>query len=168
MACNVNHPDLDVRCIAGDGKTHDHHYAMTTTGPVEWPNTDWVAPPPRKRTSSAKAADRLKDLADRVPPRVSAGAGGQGKVEGIANAESGTDPAWAQRFDARVRELAGTGKKFTSEDVTSVVGLPPGHPNAIGARMNSAARRGLIKKVGYTEADRETRNAAIVAEWQGV
>lgn len=169
MACNVVHPEQpEVRCIARDGRKHDQHFAMHAGAPVEWPNEDWVAPPPKTRSSKGKGAQRLLDLADQVPPRQTAMTGQQAKSEGIAQAESGTDPAWAQRFDARVRELAATGRKFTSEDVTSVVGLPPGHPSAVGARMNASARRGLIEKVGVGTAGRENQHAAMLTEWRGV
>ena len=42
-----------------------------------------------------------------------------------------------------IKRLAAAGKPFTSDVLVAEVGMP-GHYNAVGARMNAAARKGII------------------------
>ena len=68
VTCGAVHPEQPgVTCLAK--RSHDQHFALHAGTPVEWPNADWVEPPPRTRSSKGKAAERLKSLADQVPPR---------------------------------------------------------------------------------------------------
>ena len=55
------------------------------------------------------------------------------KEAGIRTVTSNTPEGYREAFDRVLDELASTGLEFTSEDVTSVVGQPPNHPNAVGA-----------------------------------
>lgn len=73
MACGSAHPEqIGVRCIASDRyPNHDHHFAMHAGQPVEWENVSYVAPA-AKPMRKADAADKLKHLADQVPPRATA------------------------------------------------------------------------------------------------
>ena len=80
---------------------------------------------------------------------------------------------WIERADDAIRELAGTrfaftGEPipFTAEDVRARVG-PPAHPNSMGARMNAAAKRGLIVKAGTVKASRPERHANEMRLWVG-
>lgn len=91
--------------------------------------------------------------------------GEQAKEVGVEAAIVGAgDYRWA--FRARVRVLAGLGEPFTSEDVTSVVGIP--NTKAVGALMNAAAREGLIRRLGFVKAERTNQHAALISEWIGV
>lgn len=96
--------------------------------------------------------------------------GEQRKAEGIARVFAGTDPEWAAAFDNCLYQIASTGRQFTSEEVTAMVGLPPvgTHLNAVGARVNAAARAGIITEVGTVKASRVNRHAAKVTLWQGI
>lgn len=90
------------------------------------------------------------------------------KNEGID--EINSNPAMAPwRAVARqaIIRLALSGREFTSEDVTDIVGQP-GHPNAVGAVLNGAARAGLIYRVGFKGADRPNQHAALISVWRGI
>jgi hypothetical protein len=67
-----------------------------------------------------------------------------------------------------VRELAATGVEFTAETVRERIGHPlASHPNALGALLGSAARRGEIVAVGFVQATRPEAHARILRSWRG-
>lgn len=79
-----------------------------------------------------------------------------------------TSSSWLHKANIVLTGLAATGAEFTSEDVTEVVGLPPtGSPNAVGALINAARNRGLIVRVGDTQARRRNQHAARLTLWKG-
>lgn len=94
------------------------------------------------------------------------------KTEGMARA---LDAAanWREVAREAVEWLAASGRDFTSEDLTAIVGLP--HPdateanrnNAVGAVISGAARRGLIRRVGLSNANRAVSHAAALSVWRG-
>jgi alkylated DNA nucleotide flippase Atl1 len=91
------------------------------------------------------------------------------KARGIKRVASKTPTYYQQAFERAVRALASSGRMFTSEAVTALVGQPPNHPNAVGAMMNGLASQGVIRKTGnYTKAQRDKRHAGLLAEWEGV
>lgn len=87
---------------------------------------------------------------------------GMGKAERAAIPEG-----WTEAADAELRRLARAGDEFTSDTLVGVIGVPETHYNAIGARINAAARAGLIRKVGFTKSSRETGHARTIAVWKG-
>lgn len=92
------------------------------------------------------------------------------KERGMALAEqAATVDGWAGRADAAIRGLALSRAEFTSEDVTSRVGLPNrGSNSAVGARMNAAAKRGIIRWTGrMAKAERPNQHAALLKVWRG-
>lgn len=79
---------------------------------------------------------------------------------------------WKQAAREALRDLAGSGVPFTSEDLTDRVGLPSGdvgsnRNNAVGALMSWAVRSGLIVEVGRTRSTRPTSNAAKLSRYVG-
>jgi hypothetical protein len=58
--------------------------------------------------------------------------------------------------------------EFTSEDITAIVGQPPEgvHPSTVGALMISLAKRGVIEKAGYVQAQRANQHATMLASWR--
>lgn len=90
------------------------------------------------------------------------------KQQGIARANENVSSGWARDFDAAVEHYARLKLPFTSEDVLALVGLPPGNPNAVGARMNASARKGLIRRVGIRKGRRASAHARNISEWVGV
>ena len=73
---------------------------------------------------------------------------------------------WVETADYAIEHLCAEGRPFSAEDVRRLVG-PPSHPNAMGARINAAARRGLIVKVGTITATRPERHANEMRLWRG-
>jgi hypothetical protein len=62
-------------------------------------------------------------------------------------------------------------KAFTIDDVIELIGLPSegqNKNNAVGALMAGAAKRGLIRAIGYTESNRAGSHKRAVRLWEGV
>jgi hypothetical protein len=96
-------------------------------------------------------------------------AGAAAKERGMDSAETAQAlvDGWVERADAELNRLAASGERFTAETLTGRVGMPS-HPKAVGARFNAAAKRGLIRKVGFTRANRRAAHSRDLAVWQGV
>lgn len=91
------------------------------------------------------------------------------KAEGQAAVLAVTDDEWKASFAREVARLAREGSPFTAEDVTEIVGLPPGgRVNAIGAAMNGAAKKLGLRRIDSAMATRSLRHASRIAVWQGV
>ena len=95
---------------------------------------------------------------------------------GAALKERGMDQAetaealigdWVEKADAELKRLAGSGERFTAETLTGRIGMPS-HAKAVGARFNAAARKGLIRKVGFTRANRRAAHSRDLAVWEGI
>jgi hypothetical protein len=86
---------------------------------------------------------------------------------GTESVSANTPPDWRGACDRAILLLAAQGKTFTAEDVRLVVGDPPNHPNAMGARFLAAARSGLIEKLGYGKPVRASSHASVIAIWRG-
>lgn len=85
--------------------------------------------------------------------------------EGAAKALAAASSAWresAWRW-LLARHL---GAKLTSDDLTEAVGIPPGHPHAVGGIIKNAATAGYLAKSGhYVESRRESCRGAALAVW---
>jgi hypothetical protein len=88
------------------------------------------------------------------------------KAEGMARAAGAVDADWRARADRAIVQLAIGGQPFTAEEVRQIAG-DPDRPNAFGAVFNTAARRGLIRKVDYQLATRKSRHRNLVTVWEG-
>lgn len=121
-------------------------------------------------TSITPAPARGAEDGRNGPPERSLEAGRTERDEGLRVVRDHTPETWAERFDEcalRFAAMANGRREFTSEDVTEIVGQPPNHPNAVGARMNALAKRGLIVKTGYRQAERPNQHATVIATWRG-
>jgi hypothetical protein len=87
------------------------------------------------------------------------------KREGINTAVVNANTKYRIRFNNRLAELVEAGGSFTSEDVTSVVGIP--NDKIVGALMNAAATGGYIRRVEYVPAGRTNQHAAMISRWTG-
>lgn len=79
---------------------------------------------------------------------------------------------WTVSARSALRTLADSGRRFTSEDLTDMVGLPSGdvgtnRNNAVGAVMSWAVRTGLVVSVGQTKSTRARSNAAKLSVYVG-
>lgn len=86
---------------------------------------------------------------------------------GLEVATWATDVQWREAFDAALARWAVRGVEFVSDDVLAEVGPPIGSANAVGARMCAAARAGVIRRVGYRQSSRPSRQGGVVAVWRG-
>lgn len=97
---------------------------------------------------------------------------------GLADAQRGMAQAldakqeWALHAKTVLRQLCRTGRPFTSEDLTDVVGLPTGttatnRNNAVGAIINAYAKTGMIMRVGDRPARNRSSHGHRIAVWQG-
>lgn len=73
--------------------------------------------------------------------------GRQLRDEGMARVLDHTPDEWKNQFEHAIEVLAAKLESFTVVDVRLICGDPPGHPNAFGAMMGSALKRGLIKQL---------------------
>lgn len=89
------------------------------------------------------------------------------KEQGIAVANANAKQDWVRAADQAIDQLAATGQPFTADDVRAL-GIPdPESPKAWGARFNTAARTGRIRRVGYVPSRRPSVHAHPIAQWVG-
>ena len=75
------------------------------------------------------------------------------------------DPGWKDRAWAWIVGRK-AGDDFTSDDLTTFVGMPTSHANAVGAVFNCAARADLIRKTDrYVMSKRASCRGAVLAVW---
>ena len=93
------------------------------------------------------------------------------KQEGMEVAAEAVS-TWSQEARNAIDYLAECEQEFTSEQVIELIGLPRqvgmNRNNAVGAAMSGAARRGVIRRVGYRNAQRPESHSAVLAVWVGV
>lgn len=89
------------------------------------------------------------------------------KAQGQAQADASQPLAW-KNVDHVIAMLARTGRPFTADDVTAITGdSPTGSQGACGARFSHAARRGVIRRIGYVPSRRAAVHMHPVAQWIG-
>lgn len=90
-------------------------------------------------------------------------AGLRAKWEGqaIATAAHSNEAA---RVDAAIRQLAATGREFSSNDARGLHGVTGG---VVGARFTAARKAGLIRAVGFTTSTDPGTHAHPVRTWIG-
>ena len=79
-------------------------------------------------------------------------------------------PDWSSQARAWIAGLP-WGVEFTSEDLTSAIGLPRSEigkdrNNAVGAAMLHASKAGLIAKLHYRPSTRRESHGAVIAVWR--
>ena len=86
---------------------------------------------------------------------------------GVDSVSANTPDEWKLACDLAIAKLAATHQPFTAEDVRAVVGGPPNHPNAMGARFLAAAKTGTLEKLGYRNPARPSSHSSVIAVWRG-
>ena len=97
--------------------------------------------------------------------------GDRRKAAGQALVESHQVDHWKAGIARVIALLARQAETFTNDDVRAQalersLGEPT-HPNAWGAAMSTARKRGVIQAVGYTASTQVSRHGAIVRQWRG-
>lgn len=87
--------------------------------------------------------------------------------EGIARV-SGRNTAWLDNALALIASEVAPGTELMGEDLRAIPGIgEPTHPNAFGALVRTAIRRGLIEPTGqFRKAKRETIHAHRLAVYR--
>jgi hypothetical protein len=75
------------------------------------------------------------------------------------------DVPYGARFERAVMDRE-RGVEYVSEDITAEVGMPPGHPNQVGALMTACAKKGLHRGTGrFVKARRQNQNGSKIEVW---
>ncbi len=82
--------------------------------------------------------------------------------------DANTPEGWRDQCDVEIARLASLGETFTAEDVRKVVGDPPNHPNAMGARFLKAVRANLIARIGHKNGTRRAAHARLIGCYRGI
>lgn len=91
---------------------------------------------------------------------------------GISQVDANTPDAWKEAATRVLLVLgaasvAGLIDTFTAEDLRAVVGDPPNHYNAMGARFMSATRNGWIEPSHWDTASRAVAHACRLRHYVG-
>lgn len=90
------------------------------------------------------------------------------KAEGCARVLANTPESWKLAARSAIEELARTGSRFTANDLTGMVGMPPkGKMNAVGAMFAAASKAGLIRRVGQQPGSRLSQRGREIRVWVG-
>lgn len=121
----------------------------------------WIIPEGRE--------DEVRKAEHDVDPPGDDSMNGEGrKREGQGRVLYHTEEGYKAAFKEHVRGLP-EGERFIAEDVTDVVGMPPGHHSAIGALMTACGKAGLIRHTGgLAKARRASRNAGESRVWERI
>ena len=74
------------------------------------------------------------------------------------------NPDWVSDAASLIRLMAETREQFTSDDVRSVLPVPP-HPNCLGAAFRIVSQSGGIRRVGFTTSRTASAHARVVGVW---
>lgn len=95
--------------------------------------------------------------------------------KGVARKEEGqaavqkNDPSFKELVREVIVYAAAELDEFTNDDIRRLaeeLGVPsPAHPNSWGAAISSAAKAGIIKRVGFRASAAVTRNAGTNGIW---
>lgn len=85
----------------------------------------------------------------------------------IRTAETNAGSVWNDGADRVIVEMAATGTTFTADDFRVRLLVQPHHPNALGAALARAARRGVITAVGVETSRTPSRHGGLVRVWAG-
>lgn len=90
--------------------------------------------------------------------------------DGVDHAGDGAPAAltagWRVLADEAIGDLARTGREFSADNLVLRVGEPP-VPNMLGGVFLAAAKRGLIRGVGYRPGTRPAAHARVQRVWVG-
>jgi hypothetical protein len=126
-----------------------------------------ASPAGRGSRNLQRAADRQQEL---TAPSLFDDALDEGRRlrdEGMADALHASDVRWKAAAHTALADLAACGVEFTAEDLRARVGVIAASPNALGALISGAARRGEIVHVGYRQAQRREAHGRDLKTWRG-
>jgi hypothetical protein len=93
-------------------------------------------------------------------------AGRAARDRGLASAVDSSGGDWDLRAALNcIRTLASSGRDFGADDLREL--LPAVGSQTIGAAFNVAARRKIIRCVGYWQSTTASRRAGLIRVWRG-
>jgi hypothetical protein len=121
------------------------------------------------KRSTAVAAGTGQDSAPSLFDAVTdAAAGRRLRDDGMRTAEHAAHPWVKVAVDEAIKRWAARRVPFVSDDIRDEVPMLASSPKLLGARINAAARQGLIRKTGtYRQSRNASRHGGVVAEWIG-
>jgi len=87
------------------------------------------------------------------------------KEAGTRRALNNAESQWRSRFSVASASFLALYGEVTTDDVIKKIGMPPGHPNAVGAAMRAFARLHKLSVRGYVKSTRPSCHAAVIAVW---
>jgi predicted deacylase len=80
----------------------------------------------------------------------------------------GNNGKWSDGAMSALQYFAGAcGRAFTTEEFRRAALVDaPAHPNAWGALFNGAAKRGIIRQVGWSRPSNVKSHASVVMTWE--
>lgn len=73
--------------------------------------------------------------------------------------------AYRKRFASAAEVILGHEREVTSDAVVRMIGMPSGHPNAVGGAMRSFAIANSLAVRRYIKTTRPSGHARIIAVW---
>ena len=103
----------------------------------------------------------------KVGPPVS---GAERRDIGMAKVLKYTAEEYKDEFAKAYLLVMGSDQPFTSENITAMVGMPPGHQNAVGAQFSALLRpdlkSGHVLYLGHVSAQKAERNANKIGQYR--
>jgi hypothetical protein len=87
------------------------------------------------------------------------------KEAGTKRALESADAKWRSRFNVAAASFLALYGEVMTDDVIKKIGMPPGHPNAVGAAMLAFARTHKLAVRSYVKSTRPSCHAAVIAVW---
>ncbi|MGV0109799.1 hypothetical protein [Arthrobacter sp. CP30] len=88
--------------------------------------------------------------------------------KGVERAHRNASEPWKTVAMRALEAEAASGLTFDSYTLEAVRGVPEAdHPNRWGGLFHAAAKRGVIRKVGYHQSLRPGRSGGVCAVWVG-
>lgn len=84
---------------------------------------------------------------------------------GLQQAENHANELYKADFYGVGLSILNLNGSVTSEEITAQIGLPPGHPSAVGACMSAFVRHHKLVVQRYEKGTRPQSHAAILARW---
>jgi hypothetical protein len=102
-------------------------------------------------------------------PALDLTAGRAARDRALANVDRAADDEWRADADTAIAQLAATGRPFVSDDVWEQGLVRVRENRALGARIQAAARAGIIKPTGqFRQTAQVKSHASPRREWIGV
>lgn len=172
MSDNCNDPHPNDKTILCQKSLHPYGRHYNADQNMVW---DGLPMPVRTKVAGNHRVKKVIDSIESNPENIPTGppvSGEQRRDEGMGRVLFNTDQQYKVAFARQYRVVVNSGQPFTSEDITAVVGMPPGHRNAVGAQFSALLRPdltdGLVVYLNHVKARKVNQNATKIGQYQKV